>query len=519
MTAESSNLKPRQPRAMTLLETMLAMSLLAIISVASTQAVRLAWQAWNVQDGRSDMLQHLGGTLTHITRYLRMSRNIVSVSGPTDTTGNLEVTLPDGRVAKWYRDAVESVVRWEIDGNAPGDLLATGIDALKFECFQIDGVTPTTVPADIRMIRTTVTVTIPVQATPLSLSSTVWIRKQQDGLAAPFVDFYAATASTPIGWVSQGYLIGPEDGQLSTGPQGATVRAFGFDPSGYSGALGTVLVGLCLKTDLPLGDDMLDVQIDRGTLGPMHSFGEPALLRFENNLDWFWVDVTDDFAAWTYEDLSGIYVLVTNQDVGVGGATIYVDSVKIRTFQTAPLAQTFWLTGVGTRFNEWGNRPGAVGPPDAIRAYSTIFSMAEWDIDRQDYVYAGSWEDLGTIVGVRLVITDYYLSAIVVDDEFHARLPTTTEPGEVQDTATPNTAEQVPLAELNLHVGLANPGTVSIDFSNLENWTWTGIRSRFVRLYMSAIALPEAEIYVDGVAVEVRYVPPNEAAVVLWEEL
>jgi len=36
---------------------------------------------------------------------------------------------------------------------------------------------------------------------------------------------------------------------------------------------------------------------------------------------------------------------------------------------------------------------------------------------------------------------------------------------------------------------------------------------------MSAIGVPEAEIYVDGVALVVRYVPPNEAAVVLWEEL
>lgn len=511
---------PSLPTAMTLLETVLAMSLLTIISVASAQVVRTAWQAWDIQDRRSDVLQHLGGTLAHVTRHLRMCRNVISVSGPTDTSGNLEITLPNDSVVKWYHDNVDRVVRYEIDGNAPGELLATGIDELKFECFEIDGVTPTTVPADVRMIRTTVTVTIPVQETPLSLSSTVWIRKQRDALASPFIDFYATSHGGGASWNGNDNLPGPPDGLLSYGTEGAKIDAQ-FSVSGYTGTLGTVLVGLYLKTEVPMGDDVLEIQIcNRAPSdGPIHTFGQRPLLRFEDNIDWFWVDVTDDYASWSYEDLADIHVDIDNEDSGAGGTTIYVDSVKIRTFETAPLTQTFWLTGVGTQFNEWGNTWRAVGPPDAVHAYSLIFSIAEWDIDRQDYFYAGSWEDLGTITRVRLVITNYYVTAAVVDDEFHARLPLTTESGEIQDTAAPNTAEQVPLAVLNQHVGSANPGTEYLDFSNLESWTWTGIRSRLVRLYMSAIGLPEAEIYVDGVAVEVRYVPPNEAAVVLWEEL
>jgi len=384
---------------MTLLETLLALSLMSVISVLGAQIVRTSWQAWDIQDRRSDTLQHLGGALAHVTRQLRMCRNVVEVSDPGDTSGYLAITLPDDSVVKWAHDSASQVVRYGSD--PPTELLATGIDALKFECFEIDGVTPTIVPADIRMIRTTASVTIPVQGTPFALSSTVWIRKQQDGLAAEFIDFYAANSSTPIGWQNHGYLIGPPDGLLSSGPPGATVRAFGFDPTGYTGPVGTVLVGLCLKTDGPVGDDILDVQLDRASLGPVHSFQEPALLRFDNNIDWFWVDVTDDFAGWTYEDLTDTRVEITNRDVGAGGATIYLDSVKIRTFEAAPLSQTFWLTGVGTAFNEWGNRWGAVGPLDGTHAYSTIFSLAEWDIDRQDYSYAGSWEDLGTIVRVR----------------------------------------------------------------------------------------------------------------------
>jgi hypothetical protein len=64
-----------------------------------------------------------------------------------------------------------------------------------------------------------------------------------------------------------------------------------------------------------------------------------------------------------------------------------------------------------------------------------------------------------------------------------------------------------------------NPGSVWLDFSQLEDWTWSGLRSRHVRLYMSAIGLPEAEIHVDGVALEVRYVPPSGPGLVTWEEM
>ncbi len=59
-----------------------------------------------------------------------------------------------------------------------------------------------------------------------------------------------------------------------------------------------------------------------------------------------------------------------------------------------------------------------------------------------------------------------------------------------------------------------------MDFSNLENWTWPSLSSRYVRLYGTANGLPDfGSIRVDAVGVEVRYVPPTEAAVVLWEEL
>ena len=504
---------------MTLLETVLALSLMSIISLTAVLGVRTSWQAWSIQDQRSDTFQHLNGLLTHVTRHLRAVREVLYVSGSADASGNLEVRLPDGSVVKWFHENINREARYEINGVAPTHLLAAGIDSLKFECFKIDGVTETTVPAEIRMIRTIASVTIPVQGTPFSLSSTVWIRKQLDALEPPSVDFYAASSSTPIGWKDHGYSTGPPDGLLSYGSAGARVRTFAFDPTGYTGPVGTVLVGLYLKTDSLMDSDFLDVQLDRGSLGPIHSFGKGTLRRFENNLDWFWVDVTDDFATWTYIDVGDARVEITNRDAGTGGTTIRLDSVKIRTFETAPLTQSFWLTGVGPTFSEWGNSSGAVGLLDGNRANSTISSTSEWDVDRQDYTYTDSWEDPGTIIGVQLGIVDFFMSATVVDDMFHARLPTTTEPGETQDTAVPSAAEEVPVDDLNLHVGIANAGTTYLDFSNLESWTWTGIRSRFVRLYMSAIGLPETEIYVDGVAVEVRYVPLTETAVVLWEEL
>ncbi len=77
----------------------------------------------------------------------------------------------------------------------------------------------------------------------------------------------------------------------------------------------------------------------------------------------------------------------------------------------------------------------------------------------------------------------------------------------------------MPIPALNQHVGLGNQGTVFEDFSNHESWTWPRINSHEVRLQAKGNGGSDGNIYVDAVALEVRYVPPTEAAVVLWEEL
>lgn len=513
--AARRQIKPARTRAMTLLETMMAMSLLTVISVIGAQTVRTTWQAWDVQAGRSDTLQHLSGTLTHITRYLRSARTVVEVSGPTDDSGFLAITLPDDSVVKWDHDDNSHRIYYGID--PPTSLLALDIDTLNFEGYEIDGVTSTTTTTDIRMIRITSSVTVTGQS--VSLSAMVWIRKQWDGLAAEYVDFYASAHTGGASWEDKSNLFGPPDGMLSYGVSDARVNAHVVQ-SGYSGALGTVLVGVYLSTAGPMGDDVLGIQIrDRLPAdGPVHTFGQRSLLRFENSIGWFWVDVTDDYDTWTYEDLDLIQVKINNIDAGAGGTTIYVDSVKLRTFETAPGSQTLWLTGTGSWNNEWRDRPGALGAPDNVYARSNL--TFDNDVDRQAYFHAGSWEDLGTIVRVRLSVQNLFITAAFVDDDFHIRFPAPAEPQEANDSPVPNSAARVPPAELNLHIGSTNQGSFSFDFTNLEEWTWPSLNARFIRLYGNVVGTPEAgEIKVDAVGVDVRYVPPDGAGVVLWEEL
>lgn len=509
---------------MTLLEVVLALSLMSVISVLSAHAVRTTRQAWDIQDQRSDRLQHLSGTLAHITRGVRTARDVVSVSGPTVTAGNLEITLPDDSVVKWLLDDIEREVRYEIDGASPAHLLATGVNSLTFECFQIDGVTPTTVPADVRLIRVTASVTTPVQGTPLSLRSTVWIRKQRDATAAPYLDFYASNWSSPNGWFDPSYFFGPPDGLSSYGDAGASISSFGFDTSTHSGTVGTVLVGLYVAANGPIGEDVVDIQIRRGSssdLGPVRSFGAPVLTRFENNSDWLWVDITDDFASWTYEDIdtNDFRVLIANRDAGVGGARISVDSVVVRAFESGPVTETYWLTAEGTWNGEWLDRDRALGAPNASYARSNL--TFDNDVDRQAYFFNPSVVDLGTIVRVRILVTDYFIDAPFVNNRFSVRFPATSEAPESNDTPVPVTAREVPVSELNLHVGEANLGSVSMDFTGLDSlWTWPSLNARFVRLYGASIGVPDGgNIKLDAVAVEVRYVPPSLATVVLWEEL
>lgn len=509
--------RAHQYRAMTLLEAVLAMTILTTISLLGAEALRTTWQSWDIQDKRSEQLQHLEGALSHITRHLRTARNIVAIPSPTDESAKWKVTLPDSTIAEWnHRDADKKI---DYKVNAVNYLLATNIDKLKFECYETDGITLTTNLPDIRMIRITATVIIPDQNTPYSLSTTVWLRKQQDELLADYTDFYAMNSSTPVGWTDHGNLIGVPDGLLSYGVEGARVKGFGYDPSGYTGSIGTILVGLLIKTDGPLQGDQLTIQIDNVTLGPLHSYEQSHLKRIENNLGWVWVDVTDDFASWAYEDLSSTRVEFTNVDVGLGGTTVHLDAMKFRVFQTAPLTQSFWLSAEGGWNSEWRDRSNAIGTSDSLYARSNL--TFDNDIDRQAYLFNGSWKDIGTIVSVKLKITNYYIDNVFVNNVIHVRFPSTTEAQEPNDTPVPDTAQEFPLVELNAHVGSSNLGTKVFDFTNVEDqWTWPGLNSRYVRLYASVIgAFTSDNIYVDAVEVIVRYVPPKNAEVILWEEL
>jgi len=505
---------------MTMLETMLAMSLLTMIALLGAQGLRTTRQAWDLQDNRSTRYQYLEGTLAHITRHLRSARDIVAISAATDASGALTIVLPDASAVTWDHDATSHQVRY--GATSPGDLLANDIDTLKFEGFGIDGITPTTVPADIRMIRTTASFVVPVQNVPFSLSTDVWIRKQRDGLAAPFIDFDAGAAVGAGGWANDVAVYGVPDDLFGSGHAGESVIAKNYDTSAQiqTDTVGTVLVGIRLKTSMLMADNFLDVQLRvAGTDGPTHSFGQASLYRFLNSPGWFWIEATGDYSGWTFADVSQTEVTITHRGVsGAGTPTLYVDSVKIRTFTPQPAEATFWITGTGPGQQEWGNVPAAIGASDGRYAHSQNFSIVRGDVDRQSYAYTSSWQDLGTIVRVRLKI-GYYLTAPVIDDQFHARLPLLSGPSETTDSPAPVTATRIPTTLLNGHVGIGNSGTIKLDLTNTEDWTWPRVRSRFVRLYMSSIGSPEADIYVDSVRVKVSYVPPNQAAVVLWEEL
>ena len=353
-----------QYRAMTLLEAVLAMTILTTISLLGAEALRTTWQSWDIQDKRSEQLQHLEGALSHITRQLRTARNVVLVTPSTDNSGAIHITLPDTTVVEWNHDEITNEINYT--ANLSTSLLAAGIDELKFECYEIDGTTLTTNVPDIRTIRTTVTVIIPVQNTPYSLSTTVWLRKQHDELLADYTDFYALNSSTSSGWTDHDKLRGVPDGLLSYGGEGTRVKGFGYDPTGYSGSIGTILVGLLIKTDGPLQGDQLTIQLYNGALGPLHSYEQAQLMRIENNLGWVWVDVTDDYVSWAYEDLSSTRVDLTNDDAGPGGTTVRLDAMKLRVFETAPLTQSFWLSAEGGWNSEWRDRSNAIGTSDSL---------------------------------------------------------------------------------------------------------------------------------------------------------
>ena len=160
---------------MTLLELVIASSMMAVLLTAATLVLRTSRQAWEAHEGDYTRLEGLHATLRHMVRQVRQADAVTVISAAGDNSGALTLAMPDGSTVAWDHDGATTTVKCGV--TTADQLLSTNITGLNIVGYKPDGVTATTVPSEIQNLKVSVTVQLPRETNATrTYSSWAWIR-------------------------------------------------------------------------------------------------------------------------------------------------------------------------------------------------------------------------------------------------------------------------------------------------------------------------------------------------------
>lgn len=166
--------KPRR-RGMSLLELVIATSMLAMVMGAVSMILRTSRQAWEAHAGDYTRVEAAHATLRHLVREVRQADAVTAVSTAADNSGQLGLLMPTGETRLWDHDASTNTVNFTATSGS--GILATDITGLRMTAYEADGTTTTTTADDVQFLKIDVTIQLPrsVSGTRV-VSSYVWVR-------------------------------------------------------------------------------------------------------------------------------------------------------------------------------------------------------------------------------------------------------------------------------------------------------------------------------------------------------
>lgn len=165
----------RGRRGMSLLELVIATSMLAMVMGAVSMILRTSRQAWEAHTGDYTRVEAAHATLRHLVREVRQADAVTAISPATDNSGQLGLLMPTGVTRLWDHDAPTNTVNFTAtSGNG---MLASEITGLRLTGYEADGITTTTVADDVQFLKIDVTVQLPREVNGTRVvSSYVWVR-------------------------------------------------------------------------------------------------------------------------------------------------------------------------------------------------------------------------------------------------------------------------------------------------------------------------------------------------------
>ncbi len=149
-------------RAMTLLELIMATTLMTTMVATVTVVLRTGHVAWKAQQGDAAEMMAANATLRHIVRRVRQAQAVTSITSSADITGKLSLLMPSGETMSWEHNAGKKEVSFKIA--EPRSILSTGITELSFTGYEADGTTEASVAEDVHSVKCRVVVELPRDA-------------------------------------------------------------------------------------------------------------------------------------------------------------------------------------------------------------------------------------------------------------------------------------------------------------------------------------------------------------------
>ena len=162
-------------RAITLLEVVMATTLLAGLGTAAAMLLRTGHVAWSAHEEDAAGLEAAHATLRHIVRQVRQAVQVSAISSPNDNAGSLSLLMPSGETYVWSRNAATNEVYFGV--SSASDLLAAGITQLSFSGYGVDTVTVPASVTDIQSVVCRVQVQLPHEVgSARSITYWAWLR-------------------------------------------------------------------------------------------------------------------------------------------------------------------------------------------------------------------------------------------------------------------------------------------------------------------------------------------------------
>ena len=160
---------------MSLLEVVIATSMLAMVLTTVSVVMRSGRQAWEAHEEDYTRIEAAHATLRHIVRQVRHADAVTEITSKTDNSGRLGLLLPSGDIRIWDHDGATNMVNCGI--GSPSSPLAPDITGLRFTGLKADAATDAASAAEVQCLQIDVTVQLPHDVGgSRTVSSWAWVR-------------------------------------------------------------------------------------------------------------------------------------------------------------------------------------------------------------------------------------------------------------------------------------------------------------------------------------------------------